>query len=212
LTLVFGPLLAYAGKPDEIEIDSRFIACPTNDVVVASTLIKTNRMTGINLDPSVLPATWKVLSSPMVTTVLGQPAIVSITEKPSQYFVKQSDGSFQLRQMSADDGAGIKWTVAVTSGSTDESVKLKAKVEFKTILKREELPDVSLDVGKPTIVSAEQRFDSKLKFGAWLISELSGVAYPGYSSADQKMLLMLRIRRVDASGMPIDAHDQPLAR
>ena len=211
-TLLFAPLSVHAGKKDQIEIDSMFIACPTNDVAAASALTNTNKMTGTKLDPAAMPASWKVLSSPIVTTVLGQTAEIQITEKPSQYFVKQSDGCFQLRQMRAQDGAGFTLIATVTNGSTDESVKLKAKVKYSTILKREELPDVSLDVGVPTILTRENQFDIQLKLGAWLVSNLSDFTHPGTNITDRAILMMLRIRRVDATGLPIDAHGQSLPR
>jgi hypothetical protein len=209
-TLLFVPLSVRGGENKQVEIEARFIAGPTNGVAAALALINSNKMTGIKLDPSALPASWKVISSPMLTTLLGQPAEIRITDVSPQYFVKQGDGCFQLHQMRAEDGEGLTLNVTPTSGPTKDSVELKTKVKYRCILKREELPDVSLDVGTPIFHTQEYKFDIAVDPGAWFVSNLSDFTGTGIYATDQAILIMLRVRRLDAMGLPIDAHGQSL--
>jgi len=197
----------HAAKPADIEIQSYFVSCPTSELATASTLMTANK-----LDLTALPATWKILSSPVLITALGQPAEILVTEKPSQYFAKQSDGCYQLRQMRPQDGAGVTLSIKTASGSNEQVVKLDAKVEFSSIVKREELPDVSLDVGMPIIAKKTRQLALETGFGSWVLSNLSGSPFPGPQNTDQTALLLLRVRRVDSTGVPIDAHGQPLPR
>jgi hypothetical protein len=196
LSLIAGPLLAHAEEPVQYEIEAFLVACPTNAVVT----------TPNSFDPLTLPANWTVLSSPIVVTLARQEADIQISEKPCQYFVKQSDGSFQLLQMSHEDEPGFTLAVTVTPLNRAGIVNLKVKFKFSSIVKREELPGVSLDVGKPTIVSSKQEFGSELKLGSWVINNLPGFIYPGSDNSGRAMLLFLRAQRVkgvDASGRPI---------
>jgi hypothetical protein len=209
-TLLLVPLSGLAEEHEQAEVEARFITGPTNGVAAALSLIDSNKMTGTKLDLSALPASWKVISSPMLITLLGQPAEIYITEQPSQYFVKQSDGCFQLHQMRAEDGEGLTLNITSTRGPTKDSLELKVKVKYRCILKREELPDVSLDVGAPIFHTREYKFDIALDPGTWWVNNLSDFTNPGTNITDQAMLMMLRVRRVDASGLPIDAHGQSL--
>ena len=226
LFMLLNTNLLHAAKSADIEIESRFVSCPTNDLAAACSLIYGNKLdlaalppgtrllssSTLILDLAALPAGWKLLSSPTVITLLGQAAQIRITENPSQYFVKQSDGCFQLRQMRPEDGAGATLTINTAAGSHEELVKLDAKVEFSSILKREELPDVSLDVGMPIIVKNKRQFTMETSFGSWILSDLSGSPFPGPHNTDTTVLLLMRIRRVDSTGVPIDAHGNPLPR
>ena len=226
LFMLLNTNLLHAAKPADIEMESLFISCPTNDLATVCTLIFGSKpdfaalpagtklascLTNI-LDLAALPAGWKLLSSPTVVTLLGQPAEIRITENPSQYFVKQSDGCFQLRQMRPEDGAGATLTIKTAAGNHEELVKLDTKVEFSSVLKREELPDVSLDVGMPIIVKNKRQFTMETSYGSWILSDLSGSPFPGPHNTDSTVLLLMRIRRVDPTGVPIDAHGNPLPR
>jgi hypothetical protein len=208
LTLVFTPLLVHAGEPIQYEIEAHFVACPTNKTSgPLPNLDPTVPLaTTYGLDPSALPASWKVLSSPIIITMAGQTAEIRVSEKPSQYFVKQSNGSFQLRQMDAQDEPGLALTVTVTKGHIDQTVKLESKIVFGSILKREELPGVSLDVGKPTVVTNTRQFTCEIPLGAWAIRSLSGYVSPDPNNSDRAIFVLMRVRRVksiDASGRPI---------
>src|ERR1041385_8205364 len=173
LILLFTPLLAHAEEPVQYEIEAKFIAYPTNDMAAGTSAIKTlllnlnkfNLMTVYNLNLGALPANWSVLSAPRVTTVAGKKAQICILKDPPQYFERQSDGSFQLRQMGDKYSLGITLTVTTTAGTTDQIVKLDAQVKYNSIQQREQLPGVSLDVGKPTIRTLERRFDLETVFG-----------------------------------------------
>ena len=226
LFMVMNTNLLRAAKRTDVEIVSHFISCPTNDLATACTFIygskfdlaampegsKLLNSPTLMLDLATLPTGWKLLSSPTVVTSLGQPAEIRITENPSQYFVKQSDGCFQLRQMRPEDGAGATLTINTAAGSREESVKLDAKVQFSSILKREELPDVALEVGKPVIVKNTRQFTMETSFGWWILSDLSDSPFPGSHNTNSTVLLLMRIRRVDSTGVPIDARGNPLPR
>jgi hypothetical protein len=74
------------------------------------------------------------------------------------------------------------------------------------------LPDVSLDVGMPTILTREHKFDAEVGLGSWLISNLSDFTNPSTNITDRAMLMFLRIRRIDATGLPIDAGGRQLPK
>src|SRR5437868_430348 len=113
LILSVRPVLVQADEAVQYEIDAKFIGCPTNE---ASTVTMS--------DPAVLPASWTVLSAPRVTTVAGATAEIRILKEPPQYFEKQSDGSFRLRQMGQQYETGITLKVTTTTGSSNENVKV----------------------------------------------------------------------------------------
>jgi len=212
LALLANPLLVHAKEAIQYEIDAKFVAYPTNDTVAAmgaidTTLVSSNEFSPKNLGPNLgtPPATWSVLSAPRVTTVAGVQAQIRVVEEPPQYFEKQADGSFQLRQMSDKDSLGITLTVTTMPGTIDETVKLEAQVKYRSIMQREQLPGVSLDVGKPTIRILTHKFTMEVAVGDWILSNLSGFVYPGHENGDQEMLLLVRIRRVNERGQPIDA-------
>jgi hypothetical protein len=200
--LVFAPLLVHAEQAVQYEIDTKFVACPSNE-------ISTVFAAPTPLDPSALPASWTVLSAPRVTTVAGATATFAVLKNPPQYFEKQSSGSFRLRQMGHQYEIGVTLKVTTTPGSSNENVKVDYQVTFCSILRREPLPGVSLDVGLPTMDILKSHCSFEMKLDGWSFSGLDGV-YPGYSNADQKMLLMLRVRRVNAKGQPTDASGRPL--
>ena len=199
LILSVGPVVVHADEAVQYEIDAKFIGCPTNE---ASTVTMPS-------DPAVLPASWTVLSAPRVTTIAGATAEIRILKEPPQYFEKQSDGSFRLRQMGQQYETGITLKITTTTGSSNENVKVDHQVTFCSILQREPLPGVSLDVGLPTMSISKHQFSFERKLDAWSFEHLEG--YPGYNNNDQKMLLMLRIRRVNPRGQPIDASGRLIA-
>ena len=206
LALLFAPWLVHAEEPVQYEIQAYFIVCPTNEVATLMTLISPNEMTATKFDPSTLPAGCKLLSSPIIITTAGQTAEIRVSEKPTQFFVKRRDGSYELQQLPAQNEPGITLTATATTGSSDETVNLKAKLKCCSILKREELPGVSLDVGVPTVATREQQFNLELKLDNWIVSFPDGFDHPGSHTADQAVLFLLRVHRVkafDASGRPI---------
>jgi len=209
LTLLFDPLLVHAEEPVQYQIDARFIACPTNDAAgfPTPTAIDTNETFWVTtLDTAALPTNWNILSTPTIITMSGQEAVIRVSEKPTQYFVKQSDGSFQLRQMDPQHEPGLGLTVTVTSEDSNGFVIFKAKIEFSAIRKRVEIPGVALDVGPPIVSSHTQQFTYALKLGVWMASSLSGYVSPDPNNSDRAILVLMRVRRVkafDASGRPI---------
>jgi|ERR1017187_6491306 hypothetical protein len=202
LTLLFSPLVVHAEEPVQYQIDARFVACPTNEAAETST--PTFWLS--NVDPAALPTNWDVLSTPTIIIMSGQEAVIRVSEKPTQYFVKQSDGSFQLHQMDPQHEPGLGLTVTVTSEDNNGIVTIKAKIEFSSIQKRVEIPGVALDVGPPVVTSHIQQFNSALKLGAWMVSSLSGYVSPDPNNSNRAILVLMRVRRVkafDASGRPI---------
>jgi hypothetical protein len=198
LTLLFEPLLAYAGVPVQYEITAMFIEYPTNDAAVAANLINTNTMTGTELDRPALPASWNLLSAPRVTTVANQAAEIRSYEYP-QYLEKQSDGSFQLRRMSDPEWVGVAARFLVKpENSQGDQFLVEGSLKANWIQSRETISNVFLDVGKPVIVHDHVETIWHLKSGQWSL-----ITTPGnFGAANRSMMLLFRVQRVDPRGLP----------
>ena len=158
-----------------------------------------DKMEGSKFDPAALPASWDILSTPTIITMEGQEAVIRVSEKPTQFFVKQSDGSFQLQQMDAQHEPGLGLTITA-SEYTNGIVNLKAKLELRSIQKRLEIPGVALDVGTPIVNSHTQQFNCIVKLGAWVASSLSGYVSHDPNNSDRAVLVLMRVHRVNSKG------------
>jgi len=175
LALVFQPLLAVAQQsgpqPASYEIESIILSCSTGEVDTVGTQVASAVGHG-EFKESSLPKEATLISTPVVLTGENKSfeILVGPTE-PVQYFEQQKDGSFQLRQVPDKEALGIniRYEVTTKPGNSDVGV-LDAEFTVKSIRDREKIPDVNLDVGKPTILFHKCSLSLNLplkKFSKW---------------------------------------------
>jgi len=232
--LMFQPFMARAQQntAPQYMIETRVLACPTGQVSFSS--IKTPRSAPIlgvisgpvdleinvgdgvaptkwhvgegDFDVSSLPKNFDLLTAPRVTTLANCTAEVRVTQYV-QYFEKQRDGSFQLRQMPTNEWVGVAVDYTIKPQNADgNEVAVDAGFKVNWIQSRETITNVFLDVGKPVIVHNTTRVTMTMKTGLWCLFSSSG----SVGGLGRSMLALFRVQQVDPTGRPIEKYsDRP---
>lgn len=159
------------------------------------------------LDRAMLPKDVVLQAAPRVTTVANQTAKIMIVQYP-QYMEKQSDVNFQLRWMRDPDWVGVAVQCKLRPvDQTDNTVLIDSVLEANWIQSRETIDRVSLDVGKPVIVHNRIQVSVSLDSDQWCL-----VTPPqAFGAVDRSMMLLFKVRRINALGQPIDASGRVIA-
>jgi hypothetical protein len=138
------------------------------------------------------PARLAVISTPLVTTVLGQPAQLRAGGAPPvQYFERESDGHYALKALPVTPDLSFEVTPVRTSGA---SVVLALDFKLTTLGPRVPLEGVSLDVGAPRLQEISGRTEADTKLGEWLLIAL-GAGLGEQKAASGLFLLLKTVRR-----------------
>jgi hypothetical protein len=225
IAFLIQPLLALAQQ--QYEIDARILSYPTGLVTVTSQQMQSERATSRyvltavapseieistgdqqppakfhlgegGLDKAMLPKDVVLQSAPRVTTVAKTSARIMVVQHP-QYFEKQGDGSFQLRELPDPDWVGVaaQYLLKPENSGGDE-ILVDGSLEANWIQSRETITNVFLEVGKPVIVHNRVQTSVHLKSGQWCLITTPGV----FGAANRSMMLLFKVQRVDPSGLP----------
>ena len=219
------PLLATAQQ--QYEITARIFSYPTGLVTIASQQMHSDRETSRyvltavapseieirtgdqqppakfqlgegGLDKAILPKDVVLQSAPRVTTVAKTSSIIMIVQHP-QYFEKQGDGSFQLRELPDPDWVGVAAHFLLKpENSGGDEILVDGSLEANWIQSRETITNVFLEVGKPVVVHNRVQTSVHLKSGQWCLFTTPGA----FGAANRSMMLLFKVQRVDLHGMP----------
>ncbi len=138
---------------------------------------------------------FTAISIPSITTRAGKPVQLK-SAAALQYMEKQADGSLYVRTIEKDSPDAPRFDLRFTlvRARALDAQRVACGLELVTVARREELPGVSLAVGKPVLARFEERFDLEMPLGEW-----GGRLLPSPSDNDYRLLLVLK---VTAQGSP----------
>ena len=115
------------------------------------------------------PTQFRPIAIPAVVLVPGQPvSLLSVV--PVQYFEKDANGNLQVREIPKDSPDAPHWRLTFTLktrvGQGDD-VGLACEVDVASVGSRENLPGVTLPVGKPVIARFNEKLDLKVVPEEW---------------------------------------------
>lgn len=138
----------------------------------------------------------KMLSAPRVTTRIDQGVVIrSGWTRELQYF--EADGDcFRLKTVDPSNDPGVRLDATLKNpGELDDGTKtieMDFGLRVTVFGPRTRIPGVSLDVGAPTVHTAETQSSMQLSLGKWDVLMLSSARVHGESKSDS-VLLFIRV-------------------
>ena len=87
---------------------------------------------------------------PVFTTSPGKASTISVvSEQRIEYFEKRDDNLFELR--TSDETTGLEISMIIKEGADDSYILSDLIFSLKSVEKREQIPDVTLPVGRPIL-------------------------------------------------------------
>lgn len=83
------------------------------------------------------------------------------------YFERREDGLFELKSLPEDQYPGIRLS-ATMRPARDGAVKLDLDLRVSTVLERESIPGVELDVGRPILQMQQVQTQVIVEPGEWV--------------------------------------------
>ena len=151
------------------------------------------------LDKALLPKDVVLQDAPRVTTVAKTSARIMVVQHP-QYFEKQGDGSFQLRELPDPVWVGVAAQFLLNREFGRDEILVDGSLEANWIQSRE-----------TTITNVFRKWAGRachsqpcsnqrphLKSGQWCLITTPGA----FGAANRSMMLLFKVQRVDPSGLP----------
>ena len=225
IAFLIQPLLVTAQQ--QYEIDARILSYPTGVVSIVSQQMQNERaasrevLTALapadieigtgdqqapakfhigehGLDKALLPKDVVLQGAPRVTTVAKTSARIMVVQHP-QYFEKQGDGSFQLRELPDPVWVGVAAQFLLNpENSGGDEILVDGSLEANWIQSRETITNVFLEVGRPVVIRNRVQTSVHLKSGQWCLITTPGA----FGAANRSMMLLFKVQRVDPSGLP----------
>ncbi len=110
----------------------------------------------------------KILGTPRITVALDMSAQVKAGGgEPVQYFEREADGRFALRQLAVAPELDLSFTLA--KAKTPDVLRVSWRYHLVRVGRRKALPGVSLDVGAPEIRDFSGQHAGDVKLGQWCL-------------------------------------------
>ncbi|HEY3757606.1 MAG TPA: hypothetical protein VGL42_15745 [Opitutaceae bacterium] len=147
----------------------------------------------------VLPPQFTLVPIPPLLLHVSKPVVVD-SSVPVQYLERQEDGTLKVREIPSESPESPHIRVTFRRPYSEyidafSGITVRCGFDLATVAKRETLPGVSLDVGKPVIATVNQTCDISCQPEAWSAVSLLSPNENGLS-----LLLLIRVLRVDDRG------------
>jgi hypothetical protein len=136
----------------------------------------------------------------------NQPATIRCTA-PTQYLEKQADGTFRIREIAADSPDVPRYLLTFVAEPADNAalnLLVTCRSEIATVLSREPIPGVDLDVGRPRLSVRQDEIKLAMRVGEWAALLLRAPKENDYS-----ILALFKIAAVGAAPQALATGSSP---
>ena len=137
---------------------------------------------------------------------LNQPATIRCMS-PTQYFEKQADGTFRIREIAADSPDVPRYLLTFVAKPADNAalnLLVTCRSEIATVLSREPIPGVDLEVGRPRLSVRQDEIKLAMRVGEWAALLLRAPKENDYS-----ILALFKIALVGVASPALAADSPP---
>ena len=138
----------------------------------------------------------------------NQPATIRCTA-PTQYLEKQADGTFRIREIAADSPDVPRYLLTFVAQPADNAalnLLVTCRSEIATVLSREPIPGVDLDVGRPRLSVRQDEVKLAMRVREWAALLLRAPKINDYS-----ILALFKIAPVSPAAQALATDSSPLA-
>ncbi len=142
------------------------------------------------------PERFTLVKTPDIMIGPGKP-VEMLSTAPVQYIEKAADGTLQVRDIGADSADAPHCRIRFAVASPDEAsadLRVSCNLDIATVSAREDVPGLSLDVGRPLLARFQDRVEVGVRTGepaALLIRKPNG--------SDYSLLLLLNTMPAEGS-------------
>ncbi|HWA86580.1 MAG TPA: hypothetical protein VG710_10185 [Opitutus sp.] len=135
------------------------------------------------------------IETPVVRIASGRP-VTMFSALPVQYLEKAADGSLLVRNIPKDSPDAPHWRLTFTleTAAAGDSLPLVCDVDIASVGARENLPGVTLPVGRPVLARFNEKLDLLLPPGEW-----AAFVVRAPKGSDYSLLMLLKIAPENAS-------------
>lgn len=138
----------------------------------------------------------ELLGAPRLVVLAGQEAQVRTATAP-QYLVRRDDGLFSVETCGPDESPQVRLELSVLPlPSQEDMVDVDLTLSVAVMIGREEIPGVSLDVGRPILKVREAQSRVRVALGTMNLVSSQLVEPPDGGGEGELLVVLLRVRRL----------------
>ncbi|HVU17854.1 MAG TPA: hypothetical protein VHD32_13085 [Candidatus Didemnitutus sp.] len=150
------------------------------------------------------PAAFAAVPVQSIRMAFDQPATIRCAA-PTQYLEKQADGTLRVREIAADSPDVPRYLLTFLAKATENAlqVRVACRAEIATVLSREPIPGVELEVGRPRLNVRRDEVELTTAVGAW-----NALLLRAPKENDYSVLALFKLAPVGATA-PASASESP---
>ncbi len=148
------------------------------------------------------PDRFSLIAAPTVPLTPGKP-VTLLSTAPIQYLERPANGILQVREIAGDSPEAPHCRLTFTIGPPNGAGKdlhLACDLDIATVVARQDVPGVVLDVGKPVLAQLKEKLDPMVRLDEWSAFHLQAP-----NRSDYSLLVLLKVVAAQAPGAVANA-------